>query len=447
MICCDSWDVPIVLGWLQIMFSVLHPSKSRRRLATDRRGSTAIISALLAPVMIGFAGLTVDTGMWYREYERLQLAADAAALGASRLLSDSSATTAQYQAAGLAEADGVTGGKLIGTLATPISVSVASGQKSVTVTLTSTANSFFTGIFSSTPPTMTASATAGYSQSSGATACVLATSTSAQDAIKVDNMGSITGSGCGVFANSNASSAIYLNSGTVSGSTVGTAGTISESNSGSNTLSGKTSQNAATEQDPYASRTAPTPGSCNNSTNNFTAYGTYQFTQSANIWCGDVTIGGNGSTDSFAPGVYYVVNGNLIFNNADITSASGVTFVLTGTTEVGAVEWTNYSNTTALTAPTTGATAGIVFWQTCTDPSNTGTNTFNGGGTLELSGAFYAPCGTINANNDAKIEAASGGTMSFIASTIYATGSASIAAATGTSGSGSSGTTSLVLLQ
>ncbi|MBV9734926.1 MAG: hypothetical protein JO209_03375 [Acidisphaera sp.] len=422
--------------------------RSLRRLLAERRGGTAIISALLAPAMVGFAGLTVDTGLWYRQYERLQLAADAAALGAGRLLTDASATTADYQAAGLAEVNGITGGKLVGTLTTPITVSVGSNQQSVTVTLTSTANSYFSSVFSRSPPVMTASATAGSSQSSANPLCVLATSKTAQDAIDVDNSGSITaGTGCGIFANSTASNAIYLNSGTVSATTVGTSGQISESNSGSNSLGGKTSQGAAAQQDPFASKTAPTPGSCNNPTNNFTAYGTYNFTQSANIWCGDVTIGGNGSTDTFAPGVYYVVNGNLIFNNADITSAAGVTFVLTGTTEVGGVEWTNYSNTTSISAPTTGATAGIVFWQTCADPSNTAANTFNGGGTLELSGSFYAACGALNASNNAKIEAAGSSAMSVVASTIYATGSAAITAATSQSGSGSSGTGSLVLLQ
>jgi hypothetical protein len=153
------------------------------------------------------------------------------------------------------------------------------------------------------------------------------------------------------------------------------------------------------------------PASCGSQsyTYNFTAWASnpYSFTQTntvqlaqtnssnvyGNVFCGNVTIGGNGSTDTFAPGIYYIYNGSLTFNNADITSANGVTFVLTGTNP-GSFNWTNYSNTTTLSAPTTGDTAGITVWQTGSTASGS-TNTittdaFNGGSTLQLGGAFYA---------------------------------------------------------
>ncbi|MBV9783502.1 MAG: hypothetical protein JO264_06745 [Acidisphaera sp.] len=417
-----------------------------RALWRERRASTFLITALVAPVVVGFTGMAVDAGIWYCEYSRLQLAADAAALGASRLLGDSSATTADYQNAAYVEASGITGGNLIGHLVTPITVVPAANKLSVSVTVQSTADTFFSAIFKIGRPAMATTATAGLNGS--ATGCVLALDKTAANAIDVDNSGSITGSGCGIFSNSTATNSIYLNSGTVSGKTVGTVGGISESSSGSNVLSpspGNT--NAAAETNPLASMTAPTPGSCNYTNYSATAWQSnpYSFTQSANVFCGNTTIGGNSTTDTFAPGIYYIVNGNLTFSNADITSASGVTFVLTGSTP-GSLSWTNYSNTTSITAPTTGPTAGIAFWQTC--PSAGGlapANTLSGGGTLELSGDFYAPCGAVDANNNAQIIAAPSSSMSVIADTVYATGSAMIAASSTTSGSGSSG--ALALLQ
>jgi hypothetical protein len=102
--------------------------------------------------------------------------------------------------------------------------------------------------------------------------------------------------------------------------------------------------------DPYASKTAPTPGTCN-ATNTFTFYGTYSFSPAT--LCNGLTIGGNGSTASFAPGVYIVNNGNLTFTNANITQATGVTFVLTGTSP-GSLYWQNNSSSAALTAPSNG---------------------------------------------------------------------------------------------
>jgi hypothetical protein len=302
--------------------------------------------------------------------------------------------------------------------------------------LTSTATTAFTTPLGLTAPTISASATAGLAPPSD---CVLTLDTSATDAISVNNMGSIVATGCGVFANSSATNAIYLNSGTISGSSVGAVGTVGESNSGSNTMSpaGGSSGQAA-QSNPLASKTISTPTTCNYTNGNFTAYQStaYSFTQSANVFCGNTTIGGNSTTDTFAPGIYYVVNGNLTFNNADVTSASGVTFVLTGTSP-GAFSWTNYSGTYAMTAPTSGTTAGILVWQTCPSSGNAPANTMAGGSTLQISGAFYAPCGALNMSNNAQITTASGGSVSVITDTLSVVGSAGIAASGSNSGSGS----------
>ena len=161
------------------------------------------------------------------------------------------------------------------------------------------------------------------------------------------------------------------------------------------------------------------------------------------VFCGNTTIGGNGTTDTFAAGIYYVVNGNLIFNNANVTQASNVTFVLTGSNP-GSVQWTNYSNTVQMTAPTTGSTAGIVFWQTCPASGSAPANTMTGGSTLNLAGAFYAPCGALQVSGNMNLGTVSGQSMSVVADTIYASGSASINATTTASSTGAAVNVSLV---
>ena len=122
-----------------------------------------------------------------------------------------------------------------------------------------------------------------------------------------------------------------------------------------------------------------------------------------------------------------------MFNNADITSASGVTFVLTGSNP-GSFQWTNYSNTYTLTAPTSGPTAGILVWQGCSGSGTAPANTMNGGSTLQISGSFYAPCGALDLNNNAQLTTVGGKSTSVIANTIYATGSAGISVSGGSTG-------------
>jgi len=56
------------------------------RLLRDRRGAIAVISALMAVPLLGFAGLAVDTALAYLTKERMQRALDAAALAAGKVM-------------------------------------------------------------------------------------------------------------------------------------------------------------------------------------------------------------------------------------------------------------------------------------------------------------------------------------------------------------------------
>lgn len=405
----------------------------------DRRGAIAIMAALMLPALIAGAALILDGGMWLIERTRLQIAADAAANGAGFLLGDTalkSETAAQQQAAfqavALAEAEGATGGgKLLGSLTTPIAVAVASDWSRVTVTLSTTASSVLAGAFGISAPTLTASATAG---TPPAAPCVLALNQGADKAIDVHDMGSIRASGCGIFANSDAPDAIYLDSGTIDGESVDAAGGIAKSDSGSNDMPDQPENGASPKPDPFAALTPPSATGCDfASGTSFSAFKStpYAFSpaNNTNVFCGNTTIGGNGSTDTFAPGVYYVIDGSLNFDNATITKAAGVTFVLAGSNP-GALRWTNASNTdTTMTAPTSGATAGILVWQECGPGHASPDNTMAGGSSLVVSGAFYAPCGKLSMSDNAQLKTEDGGAMSVVADTIDAAGSAGIAAA------------------
>jgi len=425
----------------------------------NRRGVAGVWFAVALPSMILAATIGINVSEWMLAAGELQAVADVAAQGgAMQYGSTANAQDAAVYAASLAEANGVTGASSrswnssTNTLTdSNITVQIAAGpvvaaHTGVYVTVKRSIAIAFP-IAGSSITTHTQTATAVAEEWKGTPpACIVALSSTASEAVRADNMGVIDATGCGIASNSNASNAVYLNSGTISGSSVSAVGGIVVSNSGSNTFSPSPgTSGAAATADPLSTMTAPTPGACSYNNASFTAWqsGPYAFTQSANVFCGNTTIGGNSTTDTFAPGIYYFVNGNITFNNANITLATGVTFVVTSTpgNNPGALSWTNYSNTINISAPTTGATAGVVFWQTC--PSGGGSapaNTMAGGSTLDLSGAFYAPCGALNISNNVQMDTASGGSLSVIASTIYASGSAGINAISSSSGSGGAAT-------
>ncbi len=62
----------------------------------NETGATTVLVALSVPVFVGALGVGIDTGAWYMEKQRVQQQADAAALGAARMLSaGQSASSAQ----------------------------------------------------------------------------------------------------------------------------------------------------------------------------------------------------------------------------------------------------------------------------------------------------------------------------------------------------------------
>lgn len=434
---------------------------SQSPLWRNRQGVAGVWFAVTLPCMIMAAAIGLNVSEWMLAASELQVVADIAAQGgAMQYEATTNAQDAANYAASLAEANGATGTSLrswnsttqtltdnnITVMIAPSPFVAANTWVHVTVKR-SIAIAFPIANSTITTHIQTATAVAEESStpSSSGGGCIVALNPTASEAIRADNMGVLNSIGCPIASNSNASNAVYLNSGTISGSSVSAVGGIVVSNSGSNTFSPSPGiSGAAAAADPFSTMTAPTPGACSYNNASFTAWQStaYSFTQSANVFCGNTTIGGNSTTDTFAPGIYYFVNGNVTFNNANITLASGVTFVVTSTpgNNPGALSWTNYSNTINISAPTTGPTAGVAIWQTC--PSGGGSapaNTMAGGSTLDISGAFYAPCGALNLSNNVQMDTASGGWMKVIASTIYASGSAGINASYPTGSSGGSG--------
>lgn len=153
-----------------------------RRRRRDERGAIAVIVAILLPVIVGVAGLSIDVGSWYETQAQLQNAADAAALAAAAYLpnSPSSATTAaQTQVT-----DNVSGA----TVSVVIPYNGRSNEVQVTVSKVGTVT--FAGILGITGPTITASAVA---ESTRGTGSFIYASSTACNAISITSSGQFSG--------------------------------------------------------------------------------------------------------------------------------------------------------------------------------------------------------------------------------------------------------------
>jgi Flp pilus assembly protein TadG len=125
----------------------------------DERGAVAVLVALLLPFLLGMAGLAVDVGSWYLTQGQLQAAADAAALaGAADLPSSPSGADTYAQTIAAKDASAAT--------ATPTTPYNGSSSE-IKVTLSESGSLWFSSVLGIKAPTITASAVAESTPSTG----------------------------------------------------------------------------------------------------------------------------------------------------------------------------------------------------------------------------------------------------------------------------------------
>ena len=122
-------------------------------------------------------------------------------------------------------------------------------------------------------------------------------------------------------------------------------------------------------------------------------------TLSPGVYCGGLTIGNtNGTAFTMSPGVYIMAGGGLVLNSQAVVNGSGVTVYNTSSAGWGCSSSYNYTPitisgqvTATLSAPTTGALNGILFFGNRAGCSTAGScvDQINGGSTAVLNGALY----------------------------------------------------------
>lgn len=334
-------------------------------------------------LLLGFLAFATDVGTLFYAKREMQTAADAGAIAAAAEINYTDMTAA-------ARADTAQNGFSNGVNGTTVTVnspplygSYAGLGGYVEVIVSQPQPTFFMPVFGALSKhfngtTMTVSSRAVATNGPGA-GCIYTLGTSGTD-IGVTGNADISVPTCGIVDDSSSGSALSLTGNvTLDAKSIGIVGGASET--GNVTVTPTPVTGIIPSGDPLAYLTAPTvPAHC---TNSISLTGNQTQTLSQGCYAGISATGNSALTISAGT---YIVNGNLtVTGNASITGAS-VTLDLLGSTSLTG----NISMN--LTAPTSGAFDGILFYQPST---NTNSISLTGNSGASLQGIVYAPAASV----------------------------------------------------
>lgn len=428
-------------------------SPLRNRLAAlrgDERGAIAVMTALLLVVALGFVGLGVDVGVNYTARREAQGAADSAAFSAAVARMAGETPTAAEAAAkavaanyGLVESDP---GVDVAVNQPPTQGALAGKAGAVEVIVSRPGRRFFGQLLGVAASTVRARAVA--TVGANGDGCVIAFNAEVTWAVLENGTPDVNLQHCSMYVNSKDPKGLYLNgSGKLHASALYLAGSYgTNGNVTVDVPADKIFKGQTPIPDPYKDvqeKLRPYNG-CDYNGYSSAASGTVNISHPADpetpvVFCNGLKLNGS-TTVNFAPGVYVVDRGTFLINGSGAINAPGVTFVLTSSTG------SSYANLTMngtarlnATAPTGGATAGLLFMQDQKAPTtgiNT-TNVVNGNAGATIQGALYFPKQKVTYNGNAV--AAPGRCTQLMADTISFNGTPNFqsdCAGTGTRGVG-----------
>ncbi len=365
-----------------------------RTLMSSRRGSVAIQIGILTTVLIGMAGLGTEIPYLMYKHRQMQTAADSGALGAAVALTQGYPAI-DTEADGIAAALGFTNGSSNVTVTVnspPKSGNYSGNWSAVEVIVSQPQTLKMAGLFGVSVYNLSARAVAirgagtnGY--------CILSMDNSSGIGVGLWGGVQVWMNGCGMAVNASGSGALTLQSGGTLGAP--SVSLVGQLNNVWSTVWAPVKQNQPAVADPYANVAVPSSTGCDY--NNYSiGYTANQTTLYPGRYCNGLWIG-NGANVALAPGIYYIKSGTLTMTAVPTNVVgTGVTFVLT--TADGANSYANVSLSggvvATLSAPTSGPTAGILFFGDRNAPASVW-NSFSAFGYLNLTGAVYLPTQTF----------------------------------------------------
>lgn len=392
-----------------------------KRLWRDRRGNALIIAGAAFPVLVGSAGLAVDTIQWTMWKRQLQRAADSAAFaGVYARVENSPGMTASQAVAGDLLKHNTTGIALVSGYPQIAYPTGAGYTHAVRVTLAVQKRLGFSSLFLSQAPTIITTGTAALFDDDSY--CVVALAPTGT-ALIIGGSADID-MGCGAISNSTDPVDSVETNGTAynfEANPVAAVGGMPSSINGAEELQ----PYHIAMPDPYSSvpMSVPSGMSCRNFNTNRIDQGNADQDGDGRVdispGCYSTFSPGNG-TYELNPGTYYLDSIDLSLAGNTILYGRGVTIILTGSSP-GSLTMSGNS-AMDLVAPTTGTYANMLLMQApgATAGNN---NTINGSNLTALDGAIYFPRGdmTISGSSAGSTQCAM-----VVAYTVQFTGSADV---------------------
>jgi hypothetical protein len=354
--------------------------------AASARGQVMVLVCVSLIAIVGMIAAVTDFSFLQHQRNMMQTAADSAAMAGSEELN-----YGDQVVAGKADAasNGYTDGASSVTVAInnpPSAGPNAANSAYVEAIVTKPEPTYFLRVLGVS--TISVSARAVAYEGNGPN-CIYVLNPSASGAFSAN--GNVTvASGCGLLVNSNSSSGLTaVGNVTITAPTIGIVGNYTATGGASLTPTPKIGVIAAS--DPLAYVPAPTVGSCAHT--NFSLNGSNGSTGSpyqlyAGTYCGGITIHGN-AVLKFNAGTYVLAGGGMSISSNTTMTGAGVTFYnTTGSGGYGAISLAGNA-TVNLSAPTSGALVGILFFQDRSIPSTGAATTITGNSSSTFDGAIY----------------------------------------------------------
>lgn len=408
------------------------------RLRSNANGSAITVFALVTPVIIGSAGLSVDAVSWYLTKRQLQSAVDSAALAGTQVLgytgSASSARTAAQNDFS-AHAQSTIAGATITAASPPTSGAYSGDARAVEATLTLNYPLHFASLALGSDVAITTRAVGKVI--SGGPNCVLALDETVDRAIEFTGSADVA-LDCGIMSNSGSAESIYVGGeADLAADPAAAVGDIMIGGSSNFTTHHPPQPLSLPADDPYGpsgvNLQATASGTCLQT--NYSVNGTE--TLSPGRYCGGIRFNG-GANVTMQPGVYYMDGGAFKSAGGATITGAGVSIVLTGSgTDYATLDVAGGTNMT-LSAPVQGQDyEGVLFSQDRNAPTYQGsqliTNKLLGGSGLEIEGVLYFPSQALDFTGGSS---GSIGCLKIIAKQVKFSGSARISTADCTLGTG-----------
>lgn len=370
-----------------------------RRLLRSERGSVAIQLGLMITVILGMVGLGVEITFALYKHRQMQSAADSAALGGATALMRGYPANFRVESWAIAANAGFVNG-VNGVTVTvnqpPTLGSHAGASKAVEVIVSQPQNLGLVALFREGLFQVGTRAVAIVGGSGNA--CLLQTLPGWMTGISLTNGVRVTLEGCGMNANATGPSSLSVTGGArLNTQYVSVSGDVSVNNGGRIDAPDGIKTNQPAVADPYASVAQPSYSGCDHTNTNI-GWSAQEQTISPGVYCNGLAFT-NSARVAMTPGVYIIDRGAFDIGGGTRVTGSGVTIFLTSSTG------SNYADVfigngarVDFSAPTSGATSGLVFFGDRNAPlSNTAE--FGGGARADITGAIYFPSQTVTMGN------------------------------------------------